>query len=88
MGEERRERLPAVLFSGLIFQQRPEIQFFDQESESKRFPYASTCSVVLYLPKGTSSQLISFLFITCFCHPAAQFNRFLSKGYSSTLQFL
>lgn len=27
-----------------------------QESELKRFPYASTCSTVLFLPRGRSSE--------------------------------
>jgi len=41
----------------LCHPQQPEIQFYDQEVELKRFPYASTCSTVLHLPRRSSSEV-------------------------------
>ncbi|XP_051976561.1 G2/M phase-specific E3 ubiquitin-protein ligase-like [Xyrauchen texanus] len=59
----------------LGFPQQPEIQFYDQEGELKRFPYASTCSTVLYLPRGSSSEDDLFEIIIEAVHGSAGFGK-------------
>ncbi|XP_076866557.1 uncharacterized protein LOC143517694 isoform X2 [Brachyhypopomus gauderio] len=40
----------------LGFPQRLQIQFYDQEERGSRFPYASTCSMTLFLPRGVQNE--------------------------------
>lgn len=40
----------------LGFQKQVEIQFFDQEDATRRFPFASTCALTFSLPRGVQSE--------------------------------
>ncbi|XP_077091382.1 uncharacterized protein LOC143742419 [Siphateles boraxobius] len=40
----------------LGFQQKCKVEFYDQEEPTRRIPYASTCALTLYLPRGVSEE--------------------------------
>ncbi|KAM4537018.1 G2/M phase-specific E3 ubiquitin-protein ligase-like [Odontesthes bonariensis] len=40
----------------LGFPEEPSIEFYDQERGVRRLPYASTCSLTLYLPRGIDEE--------------------------------
>ncbi|KAF6739611.1 hypothetical protein FQA47_004892 [Oryzias melastigma] len=40
----------------LGFQQPVLIEFYDQEPGTRRIPYASTCSLTLFLPRGVGEE--------------------------------
>lgn len=40
----------------LGFQQMCKVEFYDQEEPTRRIPYASTCALTLYLPRGVSEE--------------------------------
>lgn len=40
----------------LGFQQMCKVEFYDQEEPTRRIPYASTCTLTLYLPRGVSEE--------------------------------
>ncbi|XP_058621115.1 G2/M phase-specific E3 ubiquitin-protein ligase-like [Onychostoma macrolepis] len=40
----------------LGFQQNCQVEFYDQEEPTRRIPYASTCALTLYLPRGVSEE--------------------------------
>ncbi|XP_039525893.1 G2/M phase-specific E3 ubiquitin-protein ligase-like [Pimephales promelas] len=42
----------------LGFPHNCEIQFYDQEPGSQRFPFSSTCALILYLPRGITEEAI------------------------------
>lgn len=42
--------------STLGFSQQLEVMFYDQETASKRLPYACTCSLTVYLPRGVLNE--------------------------------
>ncbi len=33
-----------------------QIEFYEQEEPTRRIPYASTCALTLYLPRGVSEE--------------------------------
>lgn len=48
----------ADYLSQLGFPHNCEIQFYDQEPESQRIPYSSTCALILYLPKSITEDVV------------------------------
>ncbi|XP_016376062.1 G2/M phase-specific E3 ubiquitin-protein ligase-like [Sinocyclocheilus rhinocerous] len=42
----------------LGFPHNCEIQFYDQEPESQRVPYSSTCALILYLPRSITEEVV------------------------------
>ena len=40
----------------LGFPRKCEVHFFDQEPGTRRLPYASTCALFLYLPRGVREE--------------------------------
>uniref|UniRef100_A0A667ZD87 HECT domain-containing protein n=1 Tax=Myripristis murdjan TaxID=586833 RepID=A0A667ZD87_9TELE len=45
------DEVPALGFKG-----KPSIDFYEQESGQRHLPYASTCSMCLYLPRGVTQE--------------------------------
>ncbi|XP_062302074.1 G2/M phase-specific E3 ubiquitin-protein ligase-like [Osmerus eperlanus] len=46
----------ADMIPPLGFQEQPTIEFYDQEQGRSRMPYASTCALTFYLPRGLDSE--------------------------------
>ncbi|XP_038560059.1 G2/M phase-specific E3 ubiquitin-protein ligase-like [Micropterus salmoides] len=40
----------------LGFPRKPSVDFYEQEAGLRRLPYASTCTMCLYLPRGVSQE--------------------------------
>ncbi|KAG8013012.1 hypothetical protein GBF38_016639 [Nibea albiflora] len=40
----------------LGFPRKPRIDFYEQEAGQRRLPYASTCAMCLYLPRGITEE--------------------------------
>ncbi|KAG8004766.1 hypothetical protein GBF38_016643 [Nibea albiflora] len=40
----------------LGFPRKPRIDFYEQEAGRRRLPYASTCAMCLYLPRGITEE--------------------------------
>ncbi|KAM4534249.1 uncharacterized protein PAE49_022536 [Odontesthes bonariensis] len=49
----------------LGFPTEPSIEFYDQEPGVRRLPYASTCSLTIYLPRGVArdEELVEMLLL-------------------------